>query len=109
FTLKGEAGVFTSTKPLTDDFILYVVQFERQTGEGVLVGGYAGEAVTERRAAATFAPDRGTARSLVARASYTIDVNRSAAIEGAVRQRAEGLYVKGEFSQARGPHLRATV
>ena len=27
----------------------YVVQLERQTGEWVLVGGYAGEVVTERR------------------------------------------------------------
>ena len=33
--------------PGTDEYVLYVIQVERQTGEWVLVGGYAGEAVTE--------------------------------------------------------------
>ena len=85
------------------------MQLERQTGEWVLVGGYAGEAVTSRRAPSTFAPDRGTTRSLVGRASYTIDPNRSVALEGAVRQNGRGAYAKAEYSQARGQHWRATV
>ena len=76
---------------------------------GCLVGGYAGEAVTSRRALSTFAPDRGTTRSLVGRASYTIDPNRSVAFEGAVRQSGRGAYGKAEYSQARGQHWRATV
>jgi hypothetical protein len=109
FTLKGEVGSFTSSTPLTDDFVLYVVQLERQKGEWVFVGGYAGEAVTARRAQNAFAPDRGTSKSFIGRASYTIDVNRSAAIEGAVRQNGDGVYAKGEFSQARGSHWRVTV
>jgi hypothetical protein len=45
----------------------------------------------------------------VARASYTIDTNRSAAIETSVRQNGNGVYVKGEFSQAQGRHWRTTV
>jgi hypothetical protein len=57
----------------------------------------------------TFAPDRGLAKTIVGRASYTIDVNRSLAIEGSVRQNGDGLYLKGEYSQARGQHWRATV
>ena len=65
FTVKGEAAYFTSSSPATDEYVLYVVQLERQTGEWVFVGGYAGEAVTERRAALTFAPDRGLTRSIV--------------------------------------------
>ena len=76
FTIKGEAAYFTSSSPATDEYVLYVVQLERQTGEWLIVAGYAGEAITERRALLTFAPDRGLTRSIVARASYTIDPDR---------------------------------
>jgi hypothetical protein len=108
-TIKGEASYFTSSTPETDEYVLYVVQLERQTGEWLLVGGYAGEAVTRRRAPLTFAPDRGLTRSLVGRASLTIDPARSLAFEGAVRQNGDGAYAKVEFSQTRGAHWRATV
>jgi len=109
FTIKGETAYFTSSSPATDEYVLYVVQLERQTGEWLLVAGYAGEAVTQHRAVLTFAPDRGLTRSIVARASYTIGPNRSAAFEAAVRQNGGGLYVKPEYSQAYGEHWRATV
>jgi hypothetical protein len=109
FTLKGEAAYFTSSTHGTDEYVLYVVQLERQTGEWLLIGGYAGEAVTAQRAALTFAPDRGLTRALVGRASYTIDTNRSASVEAAVRQNGDGLYVKAEYSQAYGGHWRATI
>ena len=108
-TIKAEAAYFTSSSIAADEYILYVVQIERQTGEWVLVGGYAGEAVTERRGSLTFAPDRGLTRSLVGRASYTLDVNRSIAFEGAFRQNGDGEYAKLEYSQARGQHWRATL
>jgi len=109
FTIKGEAAYFGSSSPATDEYVLYVVQLERQTGEWLLVAGYAGEIVTERRAVLTFAPDRGLARSIVARASYTIDPNRSAAIETAIHQDGGGAYIKAEYSQARGQHWRTTA
>lgn len=109
FTLKGEAGYFTSSDAATDEYALYVVQLERQTGEWLIIAGYAGEAVTRRRSDRTFAPDRGTAKSMLARASYTIDAVRSMAFEGAVRQNGGGAYVKGEFSEARGEHWRWTM
>lgn len=109
FTAKGEVAYFTSSTQTSDEYVLYVAQIERQTGEWLLVGGYAGEVVTARRSSLTFAPDRGTARTILGRASYTIDVNRTAAVEVAIRQNGHGLYVKGEFSQARGQHWRATV
>ena len=109
FTVKGEAAYFTTSTPATDEYVLYVLQLERQTGEWLLVGGYAGEAVTHSGGAATFAPDRGLTRSIVARASYTIDPNRSAAFEAAVRQNGRGVYVKGEYSQAHGQHWRTTI
>ena len=80
FTVKGEAAYVTSSSPATDEYVLYVVQVERQTGEWVFVAGYAGEAVTERRAGLTFSPDRGMTKSIVGRASYTIGPNRSVAV-----------------------------
>jgi len=108
-TVKGEASYFTSTTPGTDEYVLYVIQVERQTGEWLLVGGYAGEVVTNQRAALTFAPDRGLTRSLVGRASYTIDPARSVAFETAVRQNGDGAYAKAEYSQAHGAHWRFTA
>ena len=109
FTLKGEAAWFDSPDRRSDEFVLYVVQVERQTGEWLLLAGYAGEAMTERRTAMAFAPDRGLTRALVGRVSYTIDTNRSAAFETALRQNGRGAYAKGEYSQARGQHWRVTV
>jgi len=114
-TLKAEAEYFTlrqtdaaSAVP-TDDYILYVVEFERQKGEWVFIGGYAGEVVTEQRLAVAFAPDRGMTKSFVGRASYTIDPRRNLAVEAAVHQNGRGLYVKGEYSQTYGSHLRLTL
>jgi hypothetical protein len=108
-TLKGEAAYVTSRSTATDEYMLYVVQLERQTGEWVFVGGYAGDVVTNRRTALVFAPDRGLAESFVGRASYAIDSNRSVAFETAVRQTLAGAYWKAEYSQAYGEHWRATV
>src|SRR5262249_53126516 len=48
-TVKAETAYFTSGDAATDEYVLYVIQLERQTGEWVLVGGYAGEAITTRR------------------------------------------------------------
>ena len=108
FTLKSEAAYVTTASSTSDEFALYVIQVERQIGEWVLIGGYAGEIITERRAPLTFAPDRGVTRSLIGRASYTIDANRSLGFETAVRQNAAGAYAKAEYSQAYGQHWRAT-
>ena len=84
-------------------------ELERQSGEWVFVGGYAGEAVTRRRSLLDFAPDRGMSRAFVARMSYTIGPTRSVAVEGAVRQNGDGIYVKAEYSQSHGQHWRTTV
>ncbi len=89
--------------------MLYVIEFERQTGEWLLNGGYAGDAVTSSGIGFPFAPDRGVARSIIGRASYTVDPRRTVAVEGAVRQNADGFYVKGEYSQAWGQHWRMTA
>jgi hypothetical protein len=89
--------------------VLYVIQVERQSGELSLVGGYAGEVVTASRAAVTFAPDRGLAKSFLGRAGYTIDANRNVAVEAAVRQDGAGVWIKAEYSQASGQHWRVTT
>ncbi|MEO8258541.1 MAG: hypothetical protein ABI868_14430 [Acidobacteriota bacterium] len=109
FSVKGEVAYVTSSSPAADQYVIYVVQAERQTGEWSLVAGYAGEVVTARRAALTFAPDRGMTRSIVGRASYTIGPNRSVAVETAIRQNLNGAYGKAEYSQAHGQHWRVTA
>src|SRR5262245_5725956 len=110
FTLKSEAAHFSSSDDRADEYALYVVQLERQSGEWFFVGGYAGEAITRNGSrAATFAPDRGLTKTLLGRAGYTIDANRGVAFETAVRQDGDGLWVKGEYSQAFGQHWRATL
>jgi hypothetical protein len=108
-TFKGEAAYLTSTSATTDDYVQYVVQVERQSGEWVFAGGYAGEVVTARRGSLAFAPDRGLTRSLTGHASYTIDSNQSLAFEAVVRQTLAGAYWKGEYSRAAGQHWRTTA
>jgi hypothetical protein len=108
-TLKGEAAYFTSSTPQADQYGLYVLQLERQAGEWSFVGGYAGQVITRHGEAAGFSPMRGFTRALVARAGYTIDVNRSLALEAVARQNGRGLWLKAEYSQAFGQHWRATA
>ena len=109
FMLKGEATYFTSPSSTSDEYVLYVVEVERQIGEWLLDGGYAGEAVTKSTGAFSFAPDRGMAKSIIGRVSYTVDPRRTVAVEGAARQNGKGFYVKGEFSDAVAPHWRLTL
>jgi hypothetical protein len=110
FTVKAEAAHFSSSDDRSDEYGLYVIQLERQTGEWFFVGGYAGEATTRHGSrAATFEPDRGLTKTFLGRAGYTIDANRSVAFETAARQNGDGLWLKGEFSQTIGQHWRATL
>ena len=86
-TIKAEGGYFTTDNPLADDYVLYVIELERQHGELLAAGGYAGEHVTRQRSIGRFAPDRGMTKAFTGRAAYTFDPNRSAAVEAAVRAR----------------------
>jgi hypothetical protein len=108
-TFKGEVAYFTSSAPQADEYGLYVVQVERQSGEWFLVGGYAGEAVTRSRSPLGFAYDRGFSRAFLGRAGYTIDAHRSLAFETAVRQNGKGQWARAEYSQSLGQHWRATL
>jgi hypothetical protein len=108
-TFKSEAAYTTSPSATSEEYVLYVVEVERQTGEWVLDVGYAGEVLTRSGPSLQFAPDRGIARSILGRASYTVDPRRTVAIEGVVRQNAAGFYIKGEYSQAFGQHWRVNA
>ncbi|MCU1385642.1 MAG: hypothetical protein JWL71_4339 [Acidobacteria bacterium] len=107
--LKGEAAYFTSPSGTHDEYVLYVVEVERQAGEWLLDVGYAGDVSTKSTGSLAFAPDRGIARSVIGRVSYTVDPRRSIAIEGAAHQDGKGFYVKGEFSDALAQHWRLTL
>lgn len=110
FNIKGEAAYLLSPAKTNDDYVLYVVEVERQAGNWLLDGGYAGEVVTEQRETTTpFNPERGLARSIVGRAAYTGDPRRTVSVEGAVRQDGGGVFVKGEYSQSLGEHWRVTA
>ena len=108
FTVKTEGAYFTSTTAGADEYALYVLQLERQVKEWSFVGGYAGEIVTRSSGnPLEFAPDRGFARSFLGHAGWTIDTNRSLAVEASVR--VHGSVAKVEYSQAFGQHWRGTA
>lgn len=109
FTLKAEAGYFTSSTQTADDYVLYVIQAERQVGDWSFVGGYAGEAVTTKRSQIGFVPDRGLAKAFLGRATYSIDTNRNVAVETAIRENGDGLWLRSEYSQAWGQNWRGTA
>jgi hypothetical protein len=110
FTLKGEMASFTSPN-LTNahEYILYVAELERQAGEWILDGGYIGESVLQSGVPAfRFAPDEQIAKSIIGRASYTVDPRRTVTVEGLLRQSGDGAYVKAQFSDALSSHWRIT-
>src|SRR5262249_16811248 len=110
FTVNAEAAHCSSNDDRSDEYALYVVQLERQSGEWFFVGGYAGEAITHNGTrTATFAPDRGLTKTLLGRAGDTIDANRKLALGTAVRQREEGLWIKGGYWEGLGQQWRATL
>ena len=109
FTVKGEIASLVTTSNTADDVVVYVIQLERQSGELSLVAGYAGEVVTERRSQLDFAPDRGLTRAFLGRAGYTIDATSDVSFEAAVRQNLDGVWIKGQYSEAFGAHWRATI
>jgi hypothetical protein len=109
FTVKGEAAYYASKDSFADNYALYVLQLERTVGEWTFVGGYAGEVVTNRRTLVNFAPDRGLARAFVARASYSIDSDRSIAGEAAIRENGAGIWLKSEYIESLSAHWQARV
>ena len=108
-TLKLETAYVTSPRRETEEYVLYVVEVERQIGEWLIDVGYAGDVTTEEHPVPAFSPDRGMARSIIGRAAYTVDPQRSLIFEGAVRQNGDGVFAKADYSQSFGQHLRLTL
>lgn len=108
FTIKTESAWFHSTTPQADEYVLYVVQAERQSGEWLFIGGYTGEYDIEKRNSLSFDLERGLAKAFVGRASLTIDTRRSLVFEGVARQNGKGFYGKFEYSHSFGQHWRVT-
>jgi hypothetical protein len=108
-TLKAEAAYLTSPSSTSDEYLLYVIEGERQTGEWLFDVGYAGEVVRQSRVPVVFSPDRNMARSVIGRASYTVDPRRTVVIEGAARQSGDGFYAKVQYSQAMTQHWHLTL
>jgi len=110
-TLKLEAAYVAAPTHATEEYVLYVIEAERQVGEWLLDAGYAGDVVTQHAPGTgqPFAPDRGLARALIARAVYTIDARQTLSFEGAVRQTGDGVYLRAEYSSAVGRYWRLTL
>ena len=109
FTVKAEAAWLDSNTPEGGRYLLYVVQAERQSGEWLFIGGYAGRYDKEPPTPFMFAPDRGLTRAFIGRASVTLDANRSLVFEGVVRQNGDGFYGRVEYSHGLGGHWRMTL
>lgn len=109
-TIKAEAAYYTTTRNQTDEYLLYVLQLERQQGEWSFVGGYAGEVVTNSTGnPLQFSPERGFARSFLGRTAYTISPTKSVSIQALLRQNGRGAFVQPEYSQTFGQHWRLTT
>ena len=109
FTVKAEAAYFATPAENTPDYTLYMVEIERQVGEWLLIGGYAGDAGRDSTTPPAFDPELALAPSLMGRVSYTVDPRRTIAFEGAARQNGDGQYVKADFSQVIADRWRLTV
>ena len=109
FALKAEGAWVRSRDGDADEYALYVLQVERQHRDWLLIGGYVGERVFEERDRRSFEPDRGLARAIFGRASYTIGATRSIVFESMVRQDGDGLLAKAEYAHGVGQHWRVTL
>ncbi len=109
FTVKGEAAYYTSPTKHQDDYVLYLVQLERQMHELRVVFGYAGEVVIAHGDALQFPAERGFARAFIAHAHYTLDSNRTLTLDAFVRQNGRSSLIRPGYSQSFGEHWRATV
>ncbi len=109
FLAKAEAAWIQDLAPNSNDYLLYVVQAERHYREWLFIGGYAGEHIGAGPQRLHFDPDRGLAKSIVARAALTVSATQNLLFELVARQNAKGFYSKLEYSRSFGDHLRATV
>ena len=109
FTFKSEAAYYTSSTKNQDEYVLYLLELERQIHEVHIIFGYAGEVVTAHGNALQYLGERGFARGLISHVLYTLDANRSVTLDAFVRQDGASSLVSPAFSQSLREHWRATV
>jgi hypothetical protein len=109
FALKAEGAWVRSRDDTSDEYALYVLQVERQHRDWLFIGGYVGEHVFEERDRRGFEPDRGMARAIFGRASYTLGATRGIVFESMVRQDGNGVLAKAEYAHGVGQHWRVTL
>ncbi len=108
FTFKAEAAYYTSSTRNQNEYVLYLLELERQIHEAHITLGYAGEVVTAHGNALQYLGERGFARGVISHVQYTIDANRSLGLNAFVRQTGASSIVNPAYSQAFGNHWRAT-
>jgi hypothetical protein len=108
-TLKGEAAYYTSPTNQQDEYLLYVLQVDRQIRELHVLAGYTGEVVTAHAQSPQFLGERGFARAAFGRAQYALGSNRDLTLDVFVRQNGGAALVRPGYSQSFGDHWRVTV
>jgi hypothetical protein len=109
FLVKAEAAWTQGLRPNPNDYMLYVIQAERSYRDWLFIGGYVGEHIGDGPQQLHFDPNRGLAKSIIARASLTVSANQNLLFELVGRQNAKGFYGKFEYSRLWGDHLRLTA
>ena len=108
-TLKGEAAYYTSPANQQDEYVLYVLQAERQIRELQVVFGYTGEVVTAHEGAQQFLGERGFARAVFGHARYALSANRTLTLDVFVRQNGGSALLRPGYSHSFGDHWHASV
>jgi len=108
FTFKAEAAYYTSSTKNQNEYVLYLLELERQIHEAHITLGYAGEVVTAHGSALQYLGERGFARGLISHVLYTIDPTRSLSVDAFIRQNGASSVVNPAYSQSFGNHWRAT-
>lgn len=109
FTFKAEGGYYTFPRTNHDEYVLYLLELERQIRDIHLTLGYAGEVVTAHGSALQYPGERGFARGLVAHTLYTVDSNRALSLDVFLRQNGTSSLLSPAFSQSFRDHWRVTV
>ena len=109
-TLRAESAYFAS-KPEApgvgrgDDYALYVIEAERQSGKVQWTVAYANKALLEDRKSYSFDPQRSLAGCFLGRLHWGWRSNYTLGIEGAVRQSGGAWLSRAVLTRSWGPHL----
>ena len=109
FTFKAETAYYTSSTKNQDQYVLYLLELERQVREAHITFGYAGEIVTAHGNTLPYPGERGFARGLISHVLYNLDANRALTLDVFLRHNGASSIVSPAFSQSFANNWRATV